>query len=516
MKGPVCVLLVLSVAPATAAAQPSMLSPRMGYALEQVAEGDLVRAGLALHDVATGKSPDGRAVRERAQYELGKVLFKMGLMSVSAAMFDRVLNAPRHPYRHGALGWLVALARHPGAREAALGLLAQVPASDLPAALEWPTVAPLADEARYRRGLALRGRADEEAVQLFRAVDSDAYYLDARLAEAGVSWARGDTAAARAVLSDALALASDARAGRRFPAAARARVRGAAALALARIALLEERWDEAQRWAALVPAAAPERAAALLEASLADLARRGREGGRAELRALQTVELDERLAPAPDVLGALVYLGWCGPLAQQAPADDALASARRSVSKLAARIARLRRVSEDDSSEVARGIMALRAALATGRSIDEADRLLVALTDGPELAEGYARMAAYQVEGGRLRVLPRVWQHSELGSDALQELELMKSLAEAELGQLIERRLSKVRLLLDDFRGFAVARVDVGSAGGGGGAAGPSARAGLWLTRSGCARFHPPAPPKLPPASRGEPARELVAPQPVG
>lgn len=40
-------LLVLRVA---AAAEPAPLSPRMGYALEQVAEGDLVRAGLALGD----------------------------------------------------------------------------------------------------------------------------------------------------------------------------------------------------------------------------------------------------------------------------------------------------------------------------------------------------------------------------------------------------------------------------------------------------------------------------------
>ena len=498
--------LLVVMAAASAAAQKRVRdeppSVELIRGVEAAREGDRARASVLLRRVAAGGTRDARPAREQAQFELGKVLYKMGLRVGALSMFERVVRSAAHRYRQPAFAWLVALAREPATRASAEAALADFPAGEVQGTLEWRTVAPLADEARYRRGLALRVRAPEEAVQLFRAVEGDVYYLDARLAEAAVLWTRGDASGARAVLGDALTLAADAAAGRRFPRAARTRVRGAVPLALARMAALEQRWADVETWAARVPVDAPERPAALLEAALARLAARGQLAQHGGVERLGTLELDDGLSALPDVLGRLLYFGWCGPDAERAPADDALAAARRRVSDLLARVTELRLRYEDDAAGFAAAVLRKRDAVALGRPVQEGDRLLVALLDGPALTAAFAQLAALRGESARWRAQGPQWRGSEAAADVLQELEIVKALTEAELGQRMQARLSRVLAALEGFRGYAIARVEVS------GSRLPQAL-GLWVTRSGCAALRPPAPapaPALAPPPRPSPA----------
>lgn len=74
--------------------------------------GEYETAAIQLYKLAYGEIPGSPADQQRAQFWLGKSLYKLGLFSGSLSIFDEIVQAgPAHPYNKLTLPWLASLGR---------------------------------------------------------------------------------------------------------------------------------------------------------------------------------------------------------------------------------------------------------------------------------------------------------------------------------------------------------------------------------------------------------------------
>lgn len=359
-----------------------------------------------------------RKIKDRTQFFLGKTLYWLAFYAVSANYFDTIAQAgPDHDYFGAGLKWLTALTRVVRSPAVAPSL-GRYP----PEVLDEPTFESVRDELRYLLGRRLAASGfPEQAEAMLRRVDAASEFIaPAELERARLRAAAGDLDGASAHVLFAA----------RNP-------------ALAFPVILEvASWSDApatdRTIAALVAARGPVAGLAALErsrrnaASLADVS-------------------------APGFYAVALGTG-CG----RGATDDFFTASAPVREELRAMV---QTTTTDDNAEVYMRFAALLAQPST-RTRDAIVAVLQA-TD-PRLDEGLAWIQEIETERGLFDRTDAAWQSSAVGVNLIQELELARSLAQADAGVVLRARLGHLDddiALIEEAAAAQPARISLGDRG---------------------------------------------------
>src|SRR5262245_48068291 len=110
--------LSLQMAPGPSAAAPKKkpvsdaASPVLERAIKLYDGEDYYSASIELYKVVEGESGDSDANRQKAEFWMGKTLYKLKFYSASMSYFDRVVQkGAAHAYFNETLKWLASLSR---------------------------------------------------------------------------------------------------------------------------------------------------------------------------------------------------------------------------------------------------------------------------------------------------------------------------------------------------------------------------------------------------------------------
>ena len=157
-------------------------SPTMDRAERLYNDDEFESASIELYKVAEGETKDPAALRQRAEFLMGKTLYKMAFYSASMGYFARVVEGgPKHPHYFETLKWLASLSHKVSDATGLLELIGQYDRR----ALDDEGLENIRDELFFLLGkFKYQSNAWNEAVMLFRAVaPSSRQYAKAKLFE---------------------------------------------------------------------------------------------------------------------------------------------------------------------------------------------------------------------------------------------------------------------------------------------------------------------------------------------
>jgi hypothetical protein len=417
----VAVVAALS-SPAAAQAPPSKTLER---AIKLYEKTDYYSAHIELSKVVAKETSDDLANQQRATFFLGKTLYQMKLYVPASAVFDAIRQETGHPYAVAAIKWQAALARQlPLMQLEALGTVSDAELAD-------PTLEPVRDELHVMRGLYLLRRGDHAraVAELAQVKPGTEYHGRAQLL-AGMAHLRGG--------DDKLALAAFARVPAGHAEAGLARL--AAGQALVRGKQYKQAIAEYKQVTRgpLAPRAA-------WELSWACLHDRGQGAALAPVAALATTPVLDPQEPDPALLPEVIAFDLCA--STPARTADALAGFRKAAPALQAELKALLARTPDDNAEFQAAVVnKLMSGEALGLS-QRAQALVHAALSAHVVRERLALLTEINLELDLISRSDRAWQTTAAAAEALTELTLHQSLAEADLGKLARDRL--VRLTRD-------------------------------------------------------------------
>jgi hypothetical protein len=377
---------------------------------------DFYSASIELEKVITHQSGDDVANEQRAQFFLGKTLYQMGYYAAASATFDGIAQDPKHAYFTATMKWLVALAR-------------VLPVDDVPGfrayKLDVADAAELAqvrDEIELRLGELALARGDlATATTAFGKIDATSMdYPQARLGLGLAAVRRGDDKAALAAFTSVPSTVADTATG---PAS------DASDLALLGIAAIDRRakkWDDVVLTAGRATRLA---AAGQWEVAVAKAEKRGSLGGLAPYAHADVVSPDG-IEPA-----LLATVAAC------TDRSDGLASGRKDATAAAADLDKLL-AAADDNADLQQHAAALRAGTEAALS-PRARAIAAAMLKTPSIDHAAAFVAELDTELSHLSTADKAWQTTQIASEILQELTVVRSVSAVDLGKLVRDRLTR-------------------------------------------------------------------------
>jgi tetratricopeptide (TPR) repeat protein len=169
----------LAFAPEAPSAPASKVLER---ALKLYDQEDYYSATIELNKVVEGQTADDEANKQRAEFFMGKGLFKLKFFSASLSYFDRIVQkGSGHRYYRKTLEWLASLSQYLPESAGVLEKIGKYTKSDL----DQPALEPVRDELYYLLGrYHYQQRNFKEAVELFAAVpEKSEFYPKAKFFE---------------------------------------------------------------------------------------------------------------------------------------------------------------------------------------------------------------------------------------------------------------------------------------------------------------------------------------------
>ena len=166
-----------------AAGKAAASSATLDRALKLYDSDELHSASIELYKVVEGESGDSEGNKQKAEFWMGKTLYKMGFYSAALTYFDRIVQkGPSHAHYNETLKWLASRcrARSPTRR----GILDKIGKYDRKE-LEQPALESVRDELYFLMGKYQYNKGKfKEAVSLFNMVPRQSpYYVQAKLFE---------------------------------------------------------------------------------------------------------------------------------------------------------------------------------------------------------------------------------------------------------------------------------------------------------------------------------------------
>jgi len=149
---------------------------------------DYYSASIELNKVIEGESGDTEAVKQQAEFTMGKALYNMRFYSAALSYFDRIVQkGAGHAYYQATLKWLASLSRQLPDSTGILEKIGKYNRADL----EQGSLEKVKDELTFLLGKYYYQKGQfKEAVELFRSVaTSSEFYAEARLFE-GATYVR--------------------------------------------------------------------------------------------------------------------------------------------------------------------------------------------------------------------------------------------------------------------------------------------------------------------------------------
>ena len=155
-------------------------------ALKAYKKRDFLRASLILYRVVSRNEVAVSPVEQKAEYTLGKTLYRLGLFQASLNFFDRVVQAgPEHRYFKATCKWLYYLSRKISGDPGLLEKIAQYKPQDCPAEFR-PELGFLLGQYHYKKG------AVETGLRFLTQVTPQSRYFPKAKFLQGISYVRLD------------------------------------------------------------------------------------------------------------------------------------------------------------------------------------------------------------------------------------------------------------------------------------------------------------------------------------
>jgi TolA-binding protein len=165
-----------------AAGKGGAASPTLDRALKLYDSDELHSASIELYKVIEGESGDSEANKQKAEFWMGKTLYKQGFYSAALTYFDKIVQkGPSHAHYNETLKWLASLSREVPDSSGILDKIGKYDRKEL----EQPALESVRDELYFLLGKYHYNKGKfKEAVALFNMVPRESpYYVQAKLFE---------------------------------------------------------------------------------------------------------------------------------------------------------------------------------------------------------------------------------------------------------------------------------------------------------------------------------------------
>ena len=397
---------------------------------------DYYSASIELKKVIDGETSDDDSNKQRAEFYMGKTLFQMKYYAGALNYFEKIADAgPTHGYHSATLKWLAALSE---LLPETSGILDKVGTYD-PAALDEPTLASVRDELLFLLGRHYYKKGEDanwaKAIELFTQVSEQSpWFIKAKFFE-GVTYVRMyEGRPAGEAFKRILELARERPA--QYSAADLDRYEELATLQMARVFYSTQDFDKAIRYYEKLEQRSSDWTKSLFEASWAYFLKTNNPKALGNIHTLNAPYFENEFFPESVLLKSVIYYKYC-------LYDRALEGVSEYELKYKPLEKNLRDVIakfEDNAEfyEYVQKIQGNRAGLD-----DQTQRLTMSVLGDRELGKTFAWVDELDAELKMLAAADKAWQTTSIAGDVATELELRKSLAEADAGRLARERVKR-------------------------------------------------------------------------
>lgn len=427
-------------------------SRTLARAKKMYSKGDYYSASIEFYKVLSKETKDSEANRQRAEFFMGKTLFKMGFYAGSLAYFDRIVtggdteegkaHAGRaHRYFNATLKWLAALSNVLPPTSGILDKIGQYDVKDL----EDPALKDVRNELYYLLGrhFYVKGNFDK-AIDLFRKVPSTSpHFIKAKFFE-GVTFVRkGKGRPAIAAFKEILVIGKEK--PKYYKKAQIKKFVDLANLQMARVFYSTQDYKTSIRYYEKIDQSSPDWLDSLFEASWGYFAIAHNSKALGNIHTLNAPYFEKQFFPESMILRAVIYYTYC-------LYDRAMESIRDYNAKYRPLRRSLKAVMKkfQDNAKFYKYIRDILDGKVT--DLDDVTRRLIlsSLTD-KTVRKSFRWVEELDRELKLHKKADKAWQTTAIASEVLQELTLQSSLAKADAGKLARERVNRTRRELQEF-----------------------------------------------------------------
>lgn len=422
----------LELEPEGAASTPG--SKTFDRAIDLYRKKDFYSASIELKKVLDGETGDDEPHKQRAEFYMGKTLYKMGYYAGALNYFERISDAgAAHGYYAAALKWLAALSR---VLPETSGILEKIGAYD-PAALDEPIMEQVRDELYFLLGRHFYTKGElDKAIELFNRVnESSEFHIKAKFFE-GVAYVRKyEGRPAGEAFKRILEIARER--PPQYKAADLKRFEELATLQMARVFYSTQDFEKAIRYYEKLEQDSVDWTASLFEASWAYFLKTNNPKALGNIHTLNAPYFENEFFPESVLLKSVIYYKYC----QYDRALEAVAEYDTKFRPLRANLQEVVGKYEDNAEfyEYVKKIKANKAGLD-----DVTQRLVMSVLGDKTLNKTFAWVDELDHELKALSAADKAWQTTAIAGEVNTELELRKSLAQADAGKLAKERINRL------------------------------------------------------------------------
>lgn len=299
---------VVTSAPETAAGPASKVLDR---ALKLYDQEDYYSSTIELNKVVEGQTADDEANKQRAEFFMGKALFKLRFYSASLSYFDRIVQkGAGHRYYRKTLEWLASLSQYLPESAGVLEKIGKYGRADL----DEPALEPVRDQLYYLLGRYHYTKANwKEALDLLQAVPGKSeYYAQSKFLE-GMTYIRQQQAgqAKEAAKPASEAFKAILRKAKEFPDKRTAQFEEQANLALARTFYALGQYTTAVKYYDKIESRSPLWLPSLFESSWAQFQMDGDSKALGNIHTLNAPYFENEFYPESLILKSVIYFQRC-------------------------------------------------------------------------------------------------------------------------------------------------------------------------------------------------------------
>lgn len=398
---------------------------------------DYYSASIELKKVIDGETTDDDSNKQRAEFYMGKTLFQMKYYAGALNFFEKIADAgPSHGYYSATLKWLAALSE---LLPETSGILDKIGLYD-PAALDEPNLASVKDELLFLLGRHYYKKGEDanwaKAIELFTQVsEKSPWYIKAKFFE-GVTYVRKyEGRPAGEAFKRILELARERPA--QYSSAELDRYQELAILQMARVFYSTQDFDKAIRYYEKLEQRSSDWTASLFEASWAYFMKTNNPKALGNIHTLNAPYFENEFFPESVLLKGVIYYKYC-------LYDRALEAVTEYEHKYKPLEKNLRDViaKYEDNAEFFEYVQKIQKNLAGLDDVTQ--RLVMSVLGDRELGKTFTWVDELDGELKMLAAADKAWQTTSIAGDVATELELRKSLAEADAGRLARDRVKRL------------------------------------------------------------------------
>ncbi len=397
---------------------------------------ELYSASIELYKVVEGESGDSEANRQKAEFWMGKTLYKLTYYSAALSYFDRIVKkGSAHAHYNETLKWLASLSREVSD---AGGILEKIGKYDRKE-LEQPALESVRDELYFLLGKYHYNKGKfKEAVSLFNMVPPKSpYYVQAKLFEGATHVREYNAKPAREAFIEVLRVGADSDDPKVKP------YEDMANLSLARVYYSTGQYDLAAKYYDRVSTESYDWPNSLFEASWANfmLRQAGYSKALGNIQTLQAPYFDNFIKPESIAealtVKATIYFYNC----QYDRAADAIDEFREQFEPLALDLKKLvdSTTANDQFFELADKIRA-----ANSKLPDKTERAARAVLSDRMLARRFEYVKELDRELAEHERADPAWKSTAVANAVVTDITLQRSLTVNEAGELARQRVSRL------------------------------------------------------------------------